>query len=74
MLAEILICAGIALAIILGFGSLIKLCLWLEENTDIDGEIIIMVVVAFITMTFGVWAIRTHIRENKETKLQRRRI
>lgn len=73
-MAELLICVAIALAIMLGFGVLIKFCLWLDEHTDIDVEISIGIILAFITLTFGVWAVRACIRENKEAKLERRRI
>ena len=74
MVAEILICVGMALAITLGLCLLVFICLWLDENTDIDAEISIGIIAAFITLTFGVWAIRACIRENKEAKLERRRI
>lgn len=74
MVAEFLICVAIAFAITIGLVLLIKFVLWLDENTDIDAEISIGIIGAFITLTFGVWAVRACIRENKETKLKRRRI
>ncbi len=71
---EFLICVGIALAIMVGLGLLIKFCFWLDENTDIDFEFGVGIIVTFIVLTFGVWAVRTYIRENKEAKLKRRRV
>ena len=74
MLAEFLICAAIAFAITVGLGLLIKFVLWLDENTDIDVEASAMLTAVFITIIFGVWFVRACIRENKEAKLERRRI
>ena len=74
MVTEILICVAIAFAIILGFGLIIKFCLWLDENTGIDAVMSTLIIVSFIIITFGVWLVRSCIRESKEAKLERRRI
>lgn len=74
MVAEFLICVAIAFAIILGFGLIIAFCLWLDENKGVNAGISALVIVSFIIITFGVWLVRNCIRENKEAKLERRRI
>ena len=73
-MGELLICVTIALAILIIFRILIKFLLWLDDNTDIDFEFATFIIAIFITLTFGVWAVRTCIRENKKAKLERRRI
>lgn len=74
MSTEILICAGIAFAIILGFVLIVTFCFWLNENMYIDAGISTLVIVSFIIATFGVWLVRNSSRECKEAKLERRRI
>lgn len=73
-MTEVLICVAIAFAIILGFGLIIAVCLWLDENKGIDVGITTLIIASFIILTFGVWLVRNCIREGKKVKLKRRRI
>lgn len=74
---EFLICAGIAIAVMLGLGILIKFIAWIDENTDINFGFILALLTAFAGITVIVFAIRREIKImeiDKAEKLERRTI
>ena len=66
MLIEFLICAGIALGIMIGFYLLCLLYNWLDENTCIDIDLVIAILLIFAMLTGGVFGARLIIKKYQE--------
>ena len=66
MLIEILICAGIALGIMIGWYLLYLLYNWLDENTCIDMEAVIAILLIFAMVFVGVFGTRRIIKKYQE--------